>query len=132
MPFSAFTLLGFSCGIIIILRITLYMELQSVNLVGILFILCVLIQVKFHIISHHKLRNCNNSPNISSVCHLNMEQLTKSLTSLYNLYEANRKPNFVHENEAEYHSFYVLLHLSSIYQPKVHLYSHCSSKFSHS
>ncbi|KAF8403558.1 hypothetical protein HHK36_011662 [Tetracentron sinense] len=39
-----------------------------------------------------------------------MEQLTKSLASLYGLYDANRSFN-INENEAEFRSFYVLLHL---------------------
>ncbi|MBA0839814.1 hypothetical protein Goarm_005508 [Gossypium armourianum] len=42
-----------------------------------------------------------------------MEQLTKALASLYVLYEANRNNNFVYENEAQFRSFYVLLHLDS-------------------
>ncbi|KAK9284103.1 hypothetical protein L1049_012364 [Liquidambar formosana] len=75
--------------------------------------------VKFHIISLHKLQSCGGSPNISSAHYLNMEQLTKALTSLYNLYEANRNSNSMYENEAEFHSFYVLLHLGSISQPTV-------------
>lgn len=45
--------------------------------------------------------------------HLNMEQLTKSLASLFNLYEANRKFIPTSENEPEFCSFYVLLHLGS-------------------
>ncbi|KAK5826619.1 SAC3 family protein C isoform X1 [Gossypium arboreum] len=80
--------------------------------------------VKFHVISHQRLRNCTSS-SISSLQYLNMEQLTKALASLYVLYEANRNNNFVYENEAnrnnnfvyeneaQFHSFYVLLHLDS-------------------
>nr|DAD43022.1 TPA_asm: hypothetical protein HUJ06_001252 [Nelumbo nucifera] len=67
--------------------------------------------VKFHIISHHKLLRCSSNPNISSAHYLNMEQLTKSLLSLYDLYNANRKFNSINRNEAEFLSFYVLLHL---------------------
>lgn len=73
--------------------------------------------VKFHVISHHKLRTCEAGPNISSLYHLNMEQLTKALTSLYSLYDTNRDPNATHENEAEFRSFYVLLHLGFDSQP---------------
>ncbi|MBA0723720.1 hypothetical protein Golax_004277 [Gossypium laxum] len=69
-------------------------------------------QVKFHVISHQRLRNCTSS-SISSLQYLNMEQLTKALASLYVLYEANRSNNFVYENEAQFRSFYVLLHLDS-------------------
>ncbi|XP_059434040.1 SAC3 family protein C isoform X1 [Corylus avellana] len=73
--------------------------------------------VKFHVISLHKLRSCSSDPNISSVHYLNMEQLAKALTSLFNLYDANRCSDSIYENEAEFHSFYVLLHLGSNSQP---------------
>ncbi|GMP40993.1 hypothetical protein CsSME_00011249 [Camellia sinensis var. sinensis] len=73
--------------------------------------------VKFHVISHHKLRRCSNSPNISSKYYLNMEQLTKALTSLYHLYEANRNIQSIYENEAEFRSLYVLLHLGCDNKP---------------
>ncbi|KAJ6702393.1 GERMINAL-CENTER ASSOCIATED NUCLEAR PROTEIN [Salix koriyanagi] len=73
--------------------------------------------VKFHVISHLKLQRCGSSPNISSVHYLNMEQLTKALTSLYNLYDANRDSSTVYRNEAEFRSLYVLLHLDSNSQP---------------
>jgi hypothetical protein len=80
------------------------------------------IQVKFHVISHLKLQRCRSSSDISSVHYLNMEQLTKALTSLYNLYDANRDSGTVYGNEAEFHSLYVLLHLDSNTQPMVDLY----------
>lgn len=70
-------------------------------------------QVEFHIISNHKLPSCNGNPNISSLHYLNMEQLVKSLVSLYELYGINRRSNLTNENEAEFYSFYVLLHLGS-------------------
>lgn len=73
--------------------------------------------VKFHVISRHKLRRCSGSLNISSMHHLNMEQLMKVLTSLYHLYEANRETQSMYENEAEFRSLYVLLHLSSDNKP---------------
>ncbi|OVA13830.1 SAC3/GANP/Nin1/mts3/eIF-3 p25 [Macleaya cordata] len=69
--------------------------------------------VKFHITSHYKLSRCSSNANISSLHHLNMEQLTKSLLSLYELYNANRKSNSSNANEAHFRSFYVLLHLDS-------------------
>lgn len=69
-------------------------------------------QVKFHVESHHRLRSCGSS-SISSLQFLNMEQLTKTLTSLYILYEANRRSNSIYTNEAELRSLYVLLHLDS-------------------
>ncbi|KAM7262433.1 hypothetical protein ACFE04_000116 [Oxalis oulophora] len=72
--------------------------------------------VKFHVISHHKLRSCENAKD-SSLHYLNMEQLTKVLTTLYNLYDANRDSSSIHENEAEFRSLYVLLHLDSASQP---------------
>nr|GMD81160.1 SAC3 family protein C isoform X1 [Ipomoea batatas] len=68
--------------------------------------------VKFHIMSHHELRRCSD-PNISSMLHLNMEQLKKALTTLFDLYEANRTSQFIHKNETEFHACYVLLHLRS-------------------
>ncbi|GMI72508.1 yeast Sac3 homolog C [Hibiscus trionum] len=68
--------------------------------------------VKFHVVSHQRLRNCSSS-SISSLQYLNLEQLTKTLTSLYIMYEANHDNNFVYENEAQFRSFYVLLHLDS-------------------
>ncbi|XP_061998173.1 SAC3 family protein C isoform X2 [Rosa rugosa] len=73
-------------------------------------------KVKFHIISLHKLRGCS-SQNTSPMHHLNLEQLAKTLTSLFNLYGANRHSNSTYENEAEFCSFYVLLHLGSHSQP---------------
>ncbi|OIV99078.1 hypothetical protein TanjilG_32337 [Lupinus angustifolius] len=73
--------------------------------------------VKFHVVSHHKLRHSMSDPNIASMHHLNMEQLTKTLASLFSLYEANRNSNYVHENEAEFHSLNVLLHLGSYSKP---------------
>lgn len=76
-------------------------------------------QVKFHVISHRKLWCSTGDPNITSMHHLNMEQLTKTLSSLFNLYEANRNSNDLHENEAEFHSFYVLLNLGSHNKPMV-------------
>ncbi|RAL52098.1 hypothetical protein DM860_014925 [Cuscuta australis] len=68
--------------------------------------------VKFHIISHHELRQCSG-PTISSTLHLNMDQLKKALTTLFDLYEANRISQCINTNEAEFHACYVLLHLSS-------------------
>ncbi|CAI9267260.1 unnamed protein product [Lactuca saligna] len=48
--------------------------------------------VKFHIISHHKLRiNATSNSNVSPMHHLNMEQLTKTLASLYHIYDTNHK-----------------------------------------
>uniref|UniRef100_A0A1J3IX93 SAC3 family protein 1 n=1 Tax=Noccaea caerulescens TaxID=107243 RepID=A0A1J3IX93_NOCCA len=66
--------------------------------------------VKFHVISRQRLQSCSGT-SISSMHHLNMEQLAKTLTSLYNIYDANRKPDYIYENEAEFRSLYVLLHL---------------------
>ncbi|KAF8093717.1 hypothetical protein N665_0379s0011 [Sinapis alba] len=68
--------------------------------------------VKFHVISRQRLQCCSGA-NISSMHHLNMEQLAKTLTTLYNIYDANRKPDYIHENEAEFRSLYVLLHLNT-------------------
>lgn len=73
--------------------------------------------VKFHIISHHKLRSCSSKPSFSSVHYLNMEQLKKCLISLYALYKENRNSNSIYKNEPEFYSFHVLLHLGSNSQP---------------
>lgn len=51
-----------------------------------------------------------------------MEQLTKALASLFNLYDANRNYDSTYEHEAEFRSFYVLLHLGPNSQPMVDLY----------
>ncbi|XP_054813414.1 SAC3 family protein C-like isoform X2 [Prosopis cineraria] len=74
-------------------------------------------KVKFHVISHYKLRSCMGNPIIASMHHLNMEQLTKTLTSLFGLYDANQSSNNLSENEAEFRSLYVLLHLGSCSKP---------------
>lgn len=71
--------------------------------------------------SLHKMRRCSDT-NTSSVHYLNMEQLTKALASLLDLYDANRDSDSMYENEAEFRSFYVLLHLGSHSQPTVDLY----------
>ncbi|XP_042957487.1 SAC3 family protein C isoform X2 [Carya illinoinensis] len=73
-------------------------------------------KVQFHVTSCHKLQSCRD-PNISSVHYLNMEQLTKALASLFNLYDANRNYDSTYEHEAEFRSFYVLLHLGPNSQP---------------
>ncbi|KAI3448751.1 hypothetical protein Pfo_005416 [Paulownia fortunei] len=69
--------------------------------------------VKFHIISYHHLHRSCGTPNTDSMCHLNVEQLMKALTTLFNLYEAYRASNSMCQNEAEICSFYLLLHLGS-------------------
>ncbi|KAL3814728.1 hypothetical protein ACJIZ3_015996 [Penstemon smallii] len=69
--------------------------------------------VKFHIISHHHLHRSCGTPNIASISHLNMEQLMKALTTLFNLYEVNRASNSTYKNEAEFRSFYLLLLMGS-------------------
>ncbi|PKI68746.1 SAC3 family protein C [Punica granatum] len=71
--------------------------------------------VKFHVISHHKLQFSSEGTHhleVSSSHHLNMEQLAKTLTSLYHLYELNRVPDSAFENEPEFRSLYVLLCLN--------------------
>ncbi|GAB2246606.1 hypothetical protein Droror1_Dr00002099 [Drosera rotundifolia] len=70
--------------------------------------------VKFHVISHHKLRKCaTKGPPTSPMHHLNLEQLIKSLASLYNLYDIIRKLGCDCKNEAEFRSLYIFLHLGS-------------------
>ena len=80
------------------------------------------VQVKFHVISHYRLRSCGSSQDTSSLHYLNMEQLTKTLTSLFDLYEANQSLNSACKNEAEFRSFYVLLHFGSNSRPMVDLH----------
>ncbi|KAL4203552.1 hypothetical protein AMTRI_Chr01g128550 [Amborella trichopoda] len=67
--------------------------------------------VKFHIISHYKLPQSASSASISSLCHLNLEQLTKTLKTLFDLYEISRSCGTINKNRAEFYSYYVLLHL---------------------
>lgn len=69
--------------------------------------------VKFHVISHYKLRRFSPSPHTSSSQFLNMEQLMKALTSLFSLYDSNRDDKLTHANEAKFCSFYILLHIDS-------------------
>ncbi|KAF3326210.1 SAC3 family protein 1 isoform X2 [Carex littledalei] len=69
--------------------------------------------VKFHIISHQKLAKCRERPEISSLCHLNVEQLIKCLLSLYDMYRLIGKGKGISHNEAEFYSLYVLLHLGN-------------------
>lgn len=66
------------------------------------------LQVKFHINSLHKLVSCKNDSDDSSRLYLNMEQLNKTLMSLYSLYAVG---HFSSKNEAEFYSFYILLNL---------------------
>ncbi|KQK21676.1 SAC3 family protein C [Brachypodium distachyon] len=67
--------------------------------------------IKFHILSHQKLsRSCQDS-DASSMCYLNTEQLMKCLVSLFEMYHTINKSNYHSNKEAEYYSFYVLLHL---------------------
>ncbi|CAA6653974.1 unnamed protein product [Spirodela intermedia] len=67
--------------------------------------------VKFHIISDKRLRKNCGKVDISSLLHLNMEQLIKSLTSLYDLYVINQRSSDKNYNEAEYYSFNLILQL---------------------
>ncbi|KAI3910516.1 hypothetical protein MKW98_027798 [Papaver atlanticum] len=69
--------------------------------------------VKFHITSHHKLSRCSSNSDISPLHHLNMEQLSKCLLSIYELYNANRESGACNVNEAYFRSFYLLLQLGS-------------------
>ncbi|KAL6288965.1 hypothetical protein ACE6H2_006475 [Prunus campanulata] len=93
-------------------------DLSMQNIVNNKVILMYEKMVKFHVISLHKLQRCS-SQNTSSMNYLNKEQLAKTLTSLFNLYDANRDSSSTYENEAEFCSFYVLLHLGSNSQPMV-------------
>ncbi|KAF8721031.1 hypothetical protein HU200_023444 [Digitaria exilis] len=67
--------------------------------------------VAFHIRSHQRLaRSCQDS-DASSLCFLNMEQLTKCLLSLFDMYHVIHESGTHSKREGEYYSFYVLLHL---------------------
>ncbi|CAM0873199.1 unnamed protein product [Alopecurus aequalis] len=67
--------------------------------------------IKFHILSHQRLaRSCQDS-DASSLCYLNTEQLMKCLLSLFDMYHIVHKNNSHSNREAEYYSFFVLLHL---------------------
>lgn len=70
-------------------------------------------QVKFHITSYHRLHRSSGTPDDASMSHLNVEQLMKALTTLFSLYEANRASDSMSQNEAEFYSLYILLHLGS-------------------
>nr|XP_018685105.1 PREDICTED: SAC3 family protein C isoform X1 [Musa acuminata subsp. malaccensis] len=67
--------------------------------------------VKFHIVSHNRLAMHWGKSDLSSLCHLNIEQLMKCLLTLFKLYDLNRLSRSLHTNEAEFYSFFVLLHL---------------------
>lgn len=67
--------------------------------------------IKFHILSHQRLARSFQDADASSLCYLNMEQLMKCLLSLFDMYHIIRKSNSYSNKEAEYYSFYVLLHL---------------------
>ncbi|KAM0947886.1 hypothetical protein DsansV1_C07g0072401 [Dioscorea sansibarensis] len=67
--------------------------------------------VKFHIISHCKLARYSGKSDESSLYYLNMEQLMKCLLSLFDMYDMARRSKGVMKNEAEFRSYYVLLHL---------------------
>ncbi|XP_042417077.1 SAC3 family protein C-like isoform X1 [Zingiber officinale] len=67
--------------------------------------------VKFHIESHKKLAMCYTKTDLASLCYLNTEQLMKCLATLFKLYDIHRRSSSLHKNEAEFYSFYVLLHL---------------------
>ncbi|KAK8942722.1 hypothetical protein KSP39_PZI008774 [Platanthera zijinensis] len=77
--------------------------------------------VEFHIISHLKLAKSHSDPDNLSLHYLNMEQLTKCLLSLYEIYDLNRIPEFVIKKENEFHSFYVLHLELSLIQMKIWL-----------
>ncbi|BBN15103.1 nuclear mRNA export protein SAC3 [Marchantia polymorpha subsp. ruderalis] len=70
--------------------------------------------VRFHIISQHELRELNRKRSKQIDTHLNLQQLSKSLYSLLNLYISLGGEDGVQlDNEAEFHAYYVLLNLGS-------------------
>uniref|UniRef100_A0A0D9VU21 SAC3/GANP/THP3 conserved domain-containing protein n=1 Tax=Leersia perrieri TaxID=77586 RepID=A0A0D9VU21_9ORYZ len=64
-----------------------------------------------HIYEDVRLASSYQDSDASSMCYLNMEQLMKCLLSLFDMYDAIHKNNSQSSKEAEYYSFYVLLHL---------------------
>ncbi|XP_039136345.1 SAC3 family protein C isoform X5 [Dioscorea cayenensis subsp. rotundata] len=68
-------------------------------------------KVKFHITSHCKLARYSGKSDESSLYYLNMEQLMKCLLSIFDMYDMARRSKGVIKNEAEFRSYYVLLHL---------------------
>ena len=71
--------------------------------------MCV-VQVRFHILSEYELHQRRSVGHVSD-SHLNLQQLSKSLLGLFNLYSANSHEK--HTNEAEFRAYYVLLNLGS-------------------
>ncbi|KAG6541826.1 hypothetical protein Mapa_016842 [Marchantia paleacea] len=70
--------------------------------------------VRFHIISQHELRELNRKRSKQIDTHLNLQQLSKSLYSLLNLYISLGGEDGVQlDDEAEFHAYYVLLNLGS-------------------
>ncbi|KAJ0977998.1 hypothetical protein J5N97_013472 [Dioscorea zingiberensis] len=67
--------------------------------------------VKFHIVSHCKLSRYSGKSDESSLYYLNTEQLMKCLLSLFDMYALAHRSKGVNRNEAEFRSYYVLLHL---------------------
>lgn len=79
-------------------------------------------QVKFHITSHCKLARYSGKSDESSLYYLNMEQLMKCLLSIFDMYDMARRSKGVIKNEAEFRSYYVLLHLGCKIPTMVNLY----------
>ncbi|CAM6087046.1 unnamed protein product [Calypogeia fissa] len=70
--------------------------------------------VRFHILSEHELRDLNRKRSKQFDTHLNLQQLSKSLHSLLNLYVSLGGNGGAHfTNEAEFHAYYVLLNLGN-------------------
>ena len=74
------------------------------------FLCMCVVQVRFHILSEYELHQRRSVGHISD-SHLNLQQLSKSLLGLFNLYSANSHEK--HTNEAEFRAYYVLLNLGS-------------------
>ncbi|KAL3691638.1 hypothetical protein R1sor_005289 [Riccia sorocarpa] len=70
--------------------------------------------VRFHILSQHELRELNRQRSKQIDTYLNLQQLSKSLYSLLNLYIAvGGEEEAQFENEAEFYAYYVLLNLGN-------------------
>lgn len=66
--------------------------------------------VRFHILSEHELNQRGSGRHVSD-SHLNLQQLSKALLGLFDLYRLNHNEKLA--NEAEFRAYYILLNLDS-------------------
>ncbi|URE31266.1 SAC3/GANP/Nin1/mts3/eIF-3 p25 family [Musa troglodytarum] len=102
--------------------VQVHYNIHALIVAWLIFEIC---HVKFHIVSHNRLVMCWGKSDLSSLCHLNIEQLMKCLLTLFKLYDLNRLSRSLHTNEAEFYSFFVLLHLGGKIQKMVSFWLLC-------